>query len=70
MKILEKLNAFPPGINSLHERMMEQICNSEEADLCKQILATIATVYRPITFKELTSLVELPEDIADKLDLL
>ena len=48
--------------------MMEQICKSDDADLCKQILALIAIVYQPITLKELTSLVEMLDDIADDLE--
>ncbi|KAF2190334.1 hypothetical protein K469DRAFT_27861 [Zopfia rhizophila CBS 207.26] len=48
--------------------MMQQICNSNNADLCKQILASAATVYRPITLRELASLVELPEDMAYDLE--
>jgi hypothetical protein len=69
-KILAKLDAFPPGLDSLYERMMEQICNSDEADLCKQILALTAVVYRPVTLKELTSLVEMLEDMVDDLESL
>jgi len=65
-----KLNAFPPGLNSLYERMMQQICNSDDANICKRILASIAIVYRPITLEELTSLVEVPKDIADNLESL
>lgn len=67
---LAKLKAFPPGLNSLYEQMMEQICNSDNADLCKRILASIAIVYRPITLNELASLVEILEDMADDLDSL
>jgi len=62
-----KLNAFPPGLDSLYERMIEQICKSDNADLCQQILASVAIVYRPITLQELTSLVEMLEDMADDL---
>jgi hypothetical protein len=65
---LAKLNTFPPGLDSLYERMMEQICNSDNADLCKRILASIAIVYRPITLKELTSLVEMLEDMFDDVE--
>jgi NACHT domain/Heterokaryon incompatibility protein (HET) len=65
--LFTKLNAFPPGLDSLYERMMEQICNSDDAELCKGILALIAIVYRPITLKELTSLVEMLEDMVDDL---
>ncbi|KAH8592591.1 WD40-repeat-containing domain protein [Bisporella sp. PMI_857] len=64
---LAKLDAFPPGLNSLYELMVEQICNSDNADLCKRILASIAIVYRPITLKELTSLVEMLENMFDDL---
>ena len=67
---LAKLNTFPPGLDSLYQRMMEQICNSENADLCKRILASTAIVYRPITLKELTSLVEMLEDMSDDLESL
>ncbi|KAF2189151.1 WD40 repeat-like protein, partial [Zopfia rhizophila CBS 207.26] len=72
-KTLAKLNAFPPGLDSLYERMMEQICNSDDADdadLCKRILASIAIVYRPITLEELTSLTEMLDDKADDLEWL
>jgi hypothetical protein len=61
--VLAKLNEFPPGLDSLYERMMEQISNSNDADLCKRILASIVIVYRPVTLKELTSLVNMPENI-------
>ena len=37
----------------------------DNADLFKRILASTATVYRPITLKELTSLVEMLEDMSD-----
>jgi hypothetical protein len=69
-KTLAKLDAFPLGLDSLYQRIVEQICNSEEADLCKQILATIAIVYRPITLTELTSLVEMLEDTSEDLESL
>jgi hypothetical protein len=67
-KAVAKLNAFPPGLDSLYERMIEQICNLEDADLCKQILASIAVVYRPITLRELTSLVEMLDNMANSLE--
>ncbi|KAI9767962.1 MAG: hypothetical protein M1840_005274 [Geoglossum simile] len=66
----EKLKAFPPGLDCLYERMMQQICNSGNANLCKRILASIAIVYRPLTLKELTSLVEMPKDVVDDLESL
>jgi len=60
-----KLTAFPPGLDSLYERMMEQVCRSDSADICRQILSIVAVVYRPITMEELTSFVDMPEDISD-----
>ena len=69
-KTFAKLNMFPPGLSSLYERMMQQICNLDDiddTDICKRVLALIATVYRPITLEELTSLVEMHENIANNL---
>ncbi|KAF2183979.1 NACHT-domain-containing protein, partial [Zopfia rhizophila CBS 207.26] len=63
--VLKKLESFPPGLDSLYERMMQQISRSDDAELCKQMLASIALVYRPITLEELAALVEQLEDIAD-----
>lgn len=67
-----KLKSFPPGLSSFYERMMQQICNLDDidADMCKRILAFVAIVYRPITLKELTSLIEMHEDMAGDLDSL
>ena len=42
---LKKLNEFPPGLNSLYGRMMQQIWHSDDANLCKRILASVAIVY-------------------------
>ena len=67
-KTLAKLDGFPPGLSSLYERMMQQICNlddTDDTDICKRILALIAIVYRPVTLEELTSLVGMHEEIAD-----
>jgi hypothetical protein len=60
-----KLKAFPPGLDSLYERMMEQVYKSDSANLCKQILSVVAIIYRPITMEELMSFVGMPEDISD-----
>ncbi|KAJ6118763.1 hypothetical protein N7471_013383 [Penicillium samsonianum] len=57
---IKKLEAFPPGLNALYGRMIDQVRESEDAELCKQILAIMSTVYRPITLSELKSLIEVP----------
>ncbi|KAH7112391.1 NACHT domain-containing protein [Dactylonectria macrodidyma] len=62
---LAKLKSFPPGLDSLYKKMMECICGSDNAALCKQILAIASVVYRPIDLKELRVLIESPEDFDD-----
>ena len=62
---LAQLVRFPPGLDSLYERMLEQVCTSDHTNLCRQVLATVALVYRPVTMEELTSLVEDIEDLSD-----
>jgi NACHT domain len=66
-KTVAKLSAFPPGLGPLYERMVEQIRISDDASLCKRILATIALTYRPLTLKELASGVEELEDMSNDL---
>ena len=67
--VLKKLELFPPGLDALYERMMRQISKTDDARLCKQVLAAVALVYRPITLKELVTLVEPLESIVDDLEL-
>ena len=67
---LAKLNAFPPGLDSLYKQMIEQMCNSDNANLCTRILASIAITYQPITLIELASLIEMLEDMPDDLESL
>jgi len=69
-RIRVRLTSFPPGLDSFYERMMAQICKSDDFELCQQILATIATVYAPITLTKVASLVELLEDTSDDMDSL
>jgi hypothetical protein len=59
--IKKKLAAYPPGLDPLYEKMAEKTWSSDDADYCKRVLATITLVYEPITLKELTSLIEMPD---------
>ncbi|KAL6824273.1 WD40-repeat-containing domain protein [Trichoderma sp. SZMC 28015] len=80
-KVLKMLNTFPSGLDSLYERMIEQmttindsidsIASSDSSDisLCKQILAVMMSVYRPITLQELGCLIEIPEDLKLSTDI-
>ncbi|KAF2627610.1 hypothetical protein BU25DRAFT_439998 [Macroventuria anomochaeta] len=66
--VLKKLALFPPGLDSLYQRMMQQISESDSAEICQQVLASTAILYRPVTIFELTALVEPLEDLADDLE--
>lgn len=59
-EIEDTLSEFPPGLDSLYDRMIRQISKSKHAVLCRRLLACVSTVYRPITLDELPSLVEMP----------
>ncbi|KAF2022144.1 WD40 repeat-like protein [Aaosphaeria arxii CBS 175.79] len=63
--VMKRLSAFPPGLDTLYEQMIQQINSSDDADVCKEILALAATVYRPTTLAELVALTEQLEDVAD-----
>lgn len=61
------VDLFPPGLNALYDRMMQNINNSQDAELCTQILKVVALVRRPLSINELVVLVEQLEDTADEL---
>ena len=63
--VRSKLKEFPAGLDSLYLQMLTQINNSEDARLCKQILAISLTVYRPITLAEMSSLFQKPKGMSD-----
>ncbi|KAK3348667.1 quinon protein alcohol dehydrogenase-like superfamily [Lasiosphaeria hispida] len=69
-RVLTKLNTFPPGLGSLYQRMIHQIRHSDEADLCKQVLAILSITYRPITIQELTSFVDIPKGLSDDVEFM
>jgi hypothetical protein len=58
---ISKLSSFPPGLDPLYDRMMKQIQDSDDANLCKQTLAVAATVRRPLALQELMALKILQE---------
>jgi hypothetical protein len=63
--VLKKLVLFPPGLDALYERMMQQISKSDDAKICRCVLASTAILYRPVTVSELVALVEQLEDVGD-----
>jgi hypothetical protein len=66
--VIKKLALFPPGLDSLYERMMDQISNSDSAEICLQVLASTAILYRPVTISELIVLVEQLADFVDDIE--
>jgi hypothetical protein len=63
--VLKKLASFPPGLDDLYERMMQQMNESNDAEICHCVLASIAILYRPVTVLELVALVAQLEDVSD-----
>ena len=65
--VVAKIKEFPPGLDALYRRMMEQIGGLEEddVDLCKEVLAIACTVLRPITLHELCALSQSLEATPD-----
>ncbi|KAH7350019.1 WD40-repeat-containing domain protein [Plectosphaerella cucumerina] len=57
---LKTLQGIPSGLDPLYERMMQHIIGSDDEELCTQILAVASIVYRPVSVKELTAVLELP----------
>jgi hypothetical protein len=68
--VLKKLKELPPGLDALYGRMIDQVRKSEDAELCKRILAVMSIVYRPIALPELTALVGTPDDLSDDEEIL
>ncbi|KAI6772979.1 hypothetical protein HG530_003937 [Fusarium avenaceum] len=51
-----RLKSIPKGLDPLYGRMMEKISSSEDAEICREILALVSVVYRPVTLAELKTL--------------
>ncbi|KAL6810607.1 WD40-repeat-containing domain protein [Trichoderma camerunense] len=66
---LQKLKSYPSGLDALYKRMMENIYDSLDAEVCQQILAITSVVYRPITLSELSCLLESHIDNDDEDEL-
>ncbi|KAL8417027.1 hypothetical protein RB596_007224 [Gaeumannomyces avenae] len=53
--IKESLTCFPPGLEDLYRRMLEQISSSTEATMYQDLLALNLVAYRPLSVHELSS---------------
>ncbi|KAH7124793.1 NACHT domain-containing protein, partial [Dactylonectria macrodidyma] len=65
-----KLDGFPPGLDALYARMTEQIFDSNDAELCRQVLAVVSVAYQPVGLGVLASLVKSPGDFPNDIDSL
>jgi hypothetical protein len=61
--VLKKLAVFPPRLDNLYKRMMQQMSELDDADTCCCVLASAAVLYRPVTIRELVILVEQLKDV-------
>ncbi|CAJ2505558.1 Uu.00g129520.m01.CDS01 [Anthostomella pinea] len=55
---LQKVKSFLSGLDSLYQRMIDQIHKSEDAELCTQVLALVATTYRLPSLAESTTFIK------------
>jgi hypothetical protein len=65
--VLKKLAVFPPGLNDLYKRMMQQMSKSDDADTCRCVLASTAVLHRPVIICELVALLEQLEDVSSDM---
>jgi hypothetical protein len=65
-EVLAELHIFPFGLDLLYELMMDRICASKNADLCRQILALMSTVFRPVATDELACFVDSLRNMSDE----
>ncbi|KAM0309460.1 hypothetical protein ACHAO8_009025 [Botrytis cinerea] len=65
-----ELHNFPPGLDSLYHRILQQIKDIEDeyiTNICFQVLAIMVVTYRPITLDELVSLNNLDEVLPEQI---
>jgi len=69
-KAQQKLTEFAPGLGALYRRMLDQIRDSDDAELCTRILAAVSAVYRPLMLDELASVVDMPYGVSGDYEAL
>jgi hypothetical protein len=61
----EVLQALPPGLDPLYDRMMRQILGQDHvrtAGYCKDVLRAVTVAFRPLRLRELVVVAGLPSD--------
>jgi NACHT domain len=71
-RTLSVLTEFPPGLQPLYDRMMDQLLHLEVEDreLCTRILCSVVVAYRPLILEELVVMAQLPQDLLDDIESL
>jgi hypothetical protein len=67
--VLKKLAQFPPGLDSLYRQMLQQIRESDSAEICLGVLAVTAVLYQPVTAAELIVLTKQLAELTNNLEL-
>ncbi|KAJ4007402.1 hypothetical protein NW766_010086 [Fusarium irregulare] len=49
------LQSFPAGLNRLYQRMINELLDSRDEDVCKAILAVVTTAFEPLSLAELAT---------------
>ncbi|KAL7755657.1 hypothetical protein ACKLNR_014184 [Fusarium oxysporum f. sp. zingiberi] len=67
-EILQVVDEMPSDLKAVYDRMLEQIqrLKRRNPDLCRQLLSTVCTAYRPLSLIELGFLSGLPNEISEK----
>ena len=65
-----KLQEFPPGLNMVYERMLEEVLAADDAELYKQTLEIMLLAYRPMSLAELFAYLESAGQMLDSIDYL
>ncbi|KAF4903087.1 Vegetative incompatibility protein HET-E-1 [Colletotrichum viniferum] len=64
----QKLREFPPGLDSLYKRILDLILSSPDGEDCKEVLAVMSIVSRPLDLVELASLLDHIQCSAEIVD--
>jgi nucleoside-triphosphatase THEP1 len=71
--VMSELMQFPPGLDEMYKRMMQLVDGSRDANICREILATVAATYRPLNVHELGLLLTanvFDEDVTELADII
>ena len=65
-EVEEAVQSFPPGLEKLYSRMLDDIAPSRYGyDVSRRVLAILTLVYRPVSLGELQMILDLPPGFGD-----